>query len=96
MKLGVAPSTPVIDSRPQPGQATEQAVWRDPGGDVRASITREGLGRFRAGVGTRLVSGPVTDAAFDIPPPDGTIAVDTANKRLYVRIGGSWKYSSLT
>ena len=44
----------------------------------------------------RLVAGPVSDASFAVPPADGTLAVDTADKRLYVRVGGVWVYSALT
>lgn len=36
----------------------------------------------------RLVAGKVTDASFTHAPADGTLAVDTTNKRLYVRVGG--------
>ncbi|MGW4896308.1 glycosyl hydrolase family 28-related protein [Kitasatospora sp. NPDC004240] len=43
----------------------------------------------------RLVAHPVTDADFTHPPLDGTMAVDTANKRLYVRVGGVWRWSAL-
>uniref|UniRef100_A0AAU2JKT7 Glycoside hydrolase family 55 protein n=1 Tax=Streptomyces sp. NBC_00049 TaxID=2903617 RepID=A0AAU2JKT7_9ACTN len=43
----------------------------------------------------RLVPGPVTDASFTRQPLDGTMAVDSANKRLYVRVGGTWLWSAL-
>ncbi|MFB6619343.1 glycosyl hydrolase family 28-related protein [Streptomyces sp. NPDC085524] len=43
----------------------------------------------------RLVPGPVTDASFTRQPLDGTMAVDSANKRLYVRVGGQWLWSAL-
>ncbi|MFC8508869.1 glycosyl hydrolase family 28-related protein [Streptomyces sp. NPDC057411] len=43
----------------------------------------------------RLVPGPVTDASFTHQPLDGTMAVDSANKRLYVRVGGQWLWSAL-
>jgi hypothetical protein len=41
-------------------------------------------------------AGAPTDADFVTTPPNGTLAVDTTNNRLYVRVGGTWKYSSLT
>lgn len=50
-------------------------------------ITKNGSG----GVVPRLKPGPITDADFDALPPDGTLAVDTANAFLYVRIGGAWR-----
>ncbi|WP_306802712.1 glycosyl hydrolase family 28-related protein [Streptomyces sp. DH8] len=43
----------------------------------------------------RLIAGPVSDASFTRPPADGTLAVDTTNKRLYVRLGGTWSWSPL-
>ncbi|MER5748290.1 glycosyl hydrolase family 28-related protein [Streptomyces sp. NPDC002088] len=44
----------------------------------------------------RLVSGPVSDASFTRTPPDGTMAVDTADQRLYVRVGGTWTWTQLS
>jgi hypothetical protein len=43
----------------------------------------------------RLVAGPVSDSSFTRTPPDGTMAVDTVDKRLYVRVGGAWLWSAL-
>ena len=43
----------------------------------------------------RLVAGPVTDASFTRTPADGTLAVDTTNNRLYVRVKGAWRWSAL-
>jgi Pectate lyase superfamily protein len=44
----------------------------------------------------RLVTGPVSDSSFTHTPVDGTMAVDTANKRLYVRVGGAWLSTALS
>jgi hypothetical protein len=41
-------------------------------------------------------AGAVTDADFVHAPPDGTQAHDTTNNRLYVRINGTWRYTTLT
>ncbi|WP_354637112.1 glycosyl hydrolase family 28-related protein [Kitasatospora camelliae] len=43
----------------------------------------------------RLIAGPVSDSSFTRTPPDGTMAVDTAAKRLYVRVGGAWRWTAL-
>ena len=43
------------------------------------------------GVITKTKAGAVTDADFVVPPTDGTIAVDVAGARLYVRAAGTWK-----
>lgn len=41
-----------------------------------------------------LQGGPVGDAIFPVPPPDGTMAYDTVNHRLYVKSGETWRKSS--
>ena len=42
----------------------------------------------------RQVSGAVSDGSFYFTPMDGTVALDTTNKRLYTRIGAAWKVFS--
>jgi len=44
----------------------------------------------------RLVAGAVSDSSFLFPPLDGTLAIDSTDKRLYVRLGGAWHYAALT
>ncbi|WP_433258040.1 glycosyl hydrolase family 28-related protein [Streptosporangium sp. CA-135522] len=44
----------------------------------------------------RLVAGPVSDSSFTRPPVDGTLAVDSTNNRLYVRVGGRWRSTALS
>lgn len=39
----------------------------------------------------RLVAGTVSDASFTRTPPDGTIALDTTNNKIWVRMAGAWK-----
>jgi hypothetical protein len=48
--------------------------------------------------GTPLLqySGTVTDSAFAHTPPNGTMAIDTADKKLYVRVGGTWLSTPLS
>lgn len=36
-------------------------------------------------------AGAITDADFLVAPPNGTMAIDTTNSKIYVRIGGVWK-----
>lgn len=36
-------------------------------------------------------AGAPTDADFTVTPPNGTLAVDVTNSRIYARIGGLWK-----
>ncbi|MFC5666503.1 glycosyl hydrolase family 28-related protein [Kitasatospora misakiensis] len=43
----------------------------------------------------RQVSGPVSDSSFTRPPADGTLAVDKDNRRLYVRVNGTWQWTQL-
>jgi hypothetical protein len=44
----------------------------------------------------KQVAGAVSDASFTRTPLNGTLAVDTTNNRLYVRVGGVWRYTALT
>lgn len=48
------------------------------------------------GVTTKTRAGAITDANFTVTPASGTIAVDTANSKLYVRVGSTWKSVALT
>jgi hypothetical protein len=43
-----------------------------------------------------IKSGPITDADFATPPPDGTIALDDATPALYVRVAGTWKSTGVS
>jgi hypothetical protein len=42
----------------------------------------------------RRTGGPITDGLFPVPPSDGTLAYDTTNNKLAIRIGGVWKHSA--
>lgn len=46
---------------------------------------------WRAAPPAEIVSGAPSSTR-----PDGSLAVDTTNHRLYVRSGGVWKYTNLT
>jgi len=49
------------------------------------------------GGGPLLVNaGAITDAVFPAVPPDGTMAIDSTNGRLYFRYGGNWHYTAQT
>lgn len=41
-------------------------------------------------------AGPVSDADFPRTPRDNTMALDTSNLRLYIRVAGTWRYTALT
>jgi hypothetical protein len=43
------------------------------------------------GVATKVVAGVVSDGSFTATPPSGTLAVDTTNSKLYIRVGSTWK-----
>lgn len=47
------------------------------------------------GITTKPVAGAVSDASFTVAPGSGTIAVDTTNSLLYVRVGATWKSVAL-
>jgi hypothetical protein len=50
--------------------------------------------QFRAvdGITTKIVAGVVSDGSFTATPESGTIAIDTTNSRIYVRVGSTWKF----
>lgn len=43
------------------------------------------------GVATFVQTGAVSDGDFPSTPPDGTIAIDRNELKIYVRIDGAWK-----
>lgn len=44
----------------------------------------------------RMAGGAPIDGYWQSAPPNGTFYLDTANHRLYVRDGGTWRYVTLT
>jgi hypothetical protein len=48
------------------------------------------------GVATKVKAGTVSDTDFTVTPVSGMLAVDTSNRRLYVRVGSTWKYVTLS
>jgi Pectate lyase superfamily protein len=52
---------------------------------------RRGLADARSGLVLKTKAGRISDADFDQPPVDGTIAVDTRNGTLSVRVGKRWR-----
>ena len=63
-------------------------------GDVEVGydgVRIEGRVDFASGISTKIVSGPPSDA-----PPEGTIYLDAADSRLYIRVAGTWKSTALT
>lgn len=47
------------------------------------------------GITTKVVAGAVSDTSFTATPGSGTLAVDTTNSKLYVRVGSTWKSVAL-
>lgn len=72
--------------------AADTGLYRGAAGVLRTD------NRFSAGDGvtTKVVSGVVSDASFSVTPSDGTMAIDSVNNQLYVRIGGVWRKVALT
>ncbi|HEV8421414.1 MAG TPA: glycosyl hydrolase family 28-related protein [Actinomycetota bacterium] len=52
---------------------------------------RRGLADARSGLVLKTKAGRISDADFDQPPVDGTMAIDTRNGTLSVRIGKRWR-----
>lgn len=73
--------------------ALDDVFWRyNPAGSARFSGTMPTLRTAPL----RVKAGVPADGDFPSTPLDGTQVVDTVNSRLYVRVGGSWKYAGLT
>lgn len=50
-----------------------------------------------SGVAARVKAGTPTDADWTLPPPLGTIVVDTSGLKIWVRTGVNvWRYATLT
>ena len=71
-----------------PGSAaTDTNLYRAAANQLKTDDTFVGAD----GVATKTKAGIPADGDFATAPPDGTLAVDTTNNKIYVRIGGAWK-----
>lgn len=89
---GLRPTTPTAD------QEGQMRYARD--GDVTGTLA---VARYITGgtyawapVGVLIKAGAPSDSDFLTTPPDGTLALDSTNHRLYIRDGAAWKYATLT
>jgi len=48
------------------------------------------------GITTKVKAGTPGDGDFTVTPADGTFAVDSTANKIWVRVGGTWKYAALT
>lgn len=55
-----------------------------------------GAGEAWRGVGAVLPIRAITAGPPSSTPSNGALAIDSTNNRLYVRVGGTWKYAALT
>ena len=53
-------------------------------------IANNGYVYGEEGTVLKSVAGAVADSSFLVAPPDGTIAYDSTNNKLYVRDAGAW------
>lgn len=80
------------------GSDYEIRSYSDAGADLGPALSVKRSNRVVSaaqGFQHRTKAGIPTDADFATTPADGTVVVDTTNHRLYVRSGGTWKYSAL-
>ena len=61
-------------------------------GSDNFTLYASGRGVFLDGVTTLVKAGVPDDTDFAFTPTSGTIAVDTTNSDLYVRVGSTWKH----
>lgn len=45
---------------------------------------------FGAGQPVLVKAGVPTDADYAVPPPDGTLAVNSSTSKIFARIAGTW------
>lgn len=50
----------------------------------------DGVNLFEGGVTLKQVAGAVSDASYTYAPPNGTVALDSTNKKIYIKFGGAW------
>ncbi len=74
------------------GTANDTNLYRAAANQLKSDDTIIGAD----GVATKTKAGTPTDGDFVTTPPDGTIVVDTTANKIWVRVGGTWKYSTLT
>lgn len=71
------------------------------GGDT--NLYRSGVSQLKTdntfiavdGVATKTKAGTPSDADFTTTPPDGAMVADTSGNKLWVRVGGAWKFAAL-
>jgi hypothetical protein len=85
-----APSVATLEYVNTPVNVTHGRIVSSGGTLLTGAVT------YAAGHPLRQVAGAVSDASFYQAPPNGTLALDTTNNRLYVRSGGTWRYATLT
>ena len=71
-------------------------LWSAGGSTVLINFRPDGVATFTKAAATLQKAGIPTDADWTSAPPDGTIVADSTNNRIYVRVGGAWKYAALT
>ncbi|MFE0463492.1 glycosyl hydrolase family 28-related protein [Kitasatospora sp. NPDC058965] len=87
-----APAGPHIYYEPSAGDFRVESSWGSVGLQANGTLPTKNA----PNPPLRLVAGPVSDASFTHPPLDGTMAVDTTDNRLYVRVGGAWRSAALS
>ncbi|WP_281278600.1 glycosyl hydrolase family 28-related protein [Streptomyces tateyamensis] len=90
-QYATAPAGPHIYYEPSAGDFRVEASWGTVGAQASGAVPAKNA----PNPPLRLVAGVVSDASFTHPPLDGTVAVDTTDNRLYVRVNGSWRWAAL-
>jgi hypothetical protein len=79
------------------GQTADLQDWENSSGVTISSVGANGLvNASTGGVATFVKAGTISDTDFVDSALNGTIALDSADSRLYVREGGSWHYIAFT
>lgn len=80
-----------IRLHPGSSQTGDQIRADNTSGTQKYGLTPTGHIKALDGVSTLVKAGAPVDGDFGAAPPNGTLAVDSTNNKIYVRIGGTWK-----
>lgn len=81
----------ILEVQAGSSQTDDLVNFKDSGGTAQTAVTKSGHLKALQGVSTLVKAGVPSDADFAVAPPNGTLAVDSTNNKIYVRIGGAWK-----
>lgn len=89
-KYEIAPTGAHIWQATSPGAFSFDNCYATVGSAAIAPTNGAAPTAFPPGTPLPQINGAVSDASFATTPPNGTVAVNTANKTLCIRVNGTW------